>query len=157
MRGKMGLISSGSWMVSEPSDLPLRQVISLLSYWYNGKLYGKLKLYSHLKKMTTSPSLQQVSKKVYTSQGKLEQFLKSTRRETIISFKMSRACISLGSISSALSAGLADGAIWSWTSDLHQSLCVPRKMAYILLWSNKVLASCSEWELSSFSSTNSLI
>lgn len=108
-RGKKVLISSGSWMVSEPSDLPLRQVNSLLPYWCKGKLYGKLNRYSHLKKITTFPSLWQASKNVYILQGKLEQFLKSTRRRTI-PFKMSRACSSLGSTSSALSAGLAGGA-----------------------------------------------
>lgn len=76
------MIFSDSWVVSEPSDLPLLQVISLLSYSYNGELYGRLKIYSHLKEMIISSSFQQVSKKVYTSQGKLEQFFKSTRRKT---------------------------------------------------------------------------
>jgi len=61
-------------------------------------------------------------------------------------------CISL-----ALSAGLADRAIRTWTSDLHPPLCVPRKMAYIVLWSDKVLAPCSERELPSFSTIKSLI
>lgn len=101
----MGLISASSWVVSELSDLPPWQAISLLSYSYNGNLYGKLNLFSNLEKMTTS-SLWQVPKKVYTSQGKLEQLLKPTRRKIILS-QMSRACISLGSFSSAQSAGLS--------------------------------------------------
>lgn len=108
MRRKCGWILQAA----ELSNLPLRQVISLIFYWHN----GKPKLYSHLKKVAfTSPCSWQVSEKMCTSQGKLEQFLKPTRKKLLSKWAWIVPAF-------ALSPGPADAAIWSWTSKFYQSL-----------------------------------
>lgn len=103
MGGKMGLICSGS--THQTFRFPL-----------SGKQFPCCHtdtMENFKKEEMTVSQVVAGSKEVYTLQGKVEQFLKSTRRKTI-SVKISKDClINFCSVLSALSASPADGTVWS--------------------------------------------